>query len=131
MIKNSNEEKVIYPQLSYKIVGALFEVYNSLGYGYKEKYYQRALSEALKGLGIKFKEQLLSTVKFKNNDIGKIFLDFLIDDKIVLEIKKTDRFSKTEIEQVLGYLKATNLKLGIIAHFTKDGIKYKRILNIN
>jgi len=69
-------------------------------------------------------------IKFKNDNIGKYFLDFLVDDKIVLEIKKGDRFSRRDIEQIYGYLKATNLKLGIIANFTNNGIKFKRIINL-
>ncbi|MBI4837055.1 MAG: GxxExxY protein [Candidatus Portnoybacteria bacterium] len=66
----------------------------------------------------------------KGEIIGKVFLDFLIEGKIILEIKKADRFSKAEIDQVYSYLKATELKLGIIAHFAKDGVRFKRILNL-
>lgn len=58
-------------------------------------------------------------------------MDFLIDNKIILEIKKSDRFSKLEIAQVHGYLKATGKRLGMIVHFTREGVKFKRILNIN
>ena len=121
---------LVYPELSYKIIGILFEVYNSLGYGYKEKYYQKAIAPCLRECKLAFEEQVPAKIRFRNSIIGKVFLDFLIENKIILEIKKTDRFSKKEISQVYGYLKATNLKLGILAHFTKDGIKYRRILNI-
>ncbi len=69
-------------------------------------------------------------IKFKNQIIGKVFFDFLIENKIVLELKKADRFSRIEIEQVYGYLKAKNLKLGILVHFAKNGVCYKRILNL-
>ena len=108
----------------------MFEVYNSLGYGYKEKYYQRAVASVLKDYKLEFREQVPAKIKFKHRIIGRVFFDFLIANKIILEIKKTDRFSKQEINQVHGYLKASSLKLGILAHFTKDDIKYKRILNI-
>lgn len=126
-----NKQTLIYPELSYKIVGILYETYNELGYGYKEIYYQRALANNFRTRNLLFKEQVPAKIKLKNGIIGKIYLDFLIEDKIVLEIKKTDRFSRQEIAQVHGYLKATGLKLGVIAHFTRDGIKFKRILNIN
>jgi len=62
--------------------------------------------------------------------IGRYYLDFLIADKIVLEIKKGDRFLKTNIDQVYAYLKRFNLKLGILANFTKGGLKFKRIVNV-
>ena len=88
---------LIYPELSYKIVGILYETFNSLGYGYKETYYQRAIAANLKSNKLFFKEQVLAMVKFKGNVIGKFYLDFLIKDKIILEIKKIDRFSKQEI----------------------------------
>ena len=122
---------LIYPELSYKVVGILFEVYNNLGSGYQEKYYQKAIKTAFLEQEIKFEEQLLTKIRFKNNNIGKYFLDFLVDNKIVLEIKKGDRFSRKDIEQVYAYLKTINLKLGIIANFTNHGIKFKRIVNLN
>jgi GxxExxY protein len=111
-------------------MGVLFEVYNALGYGYQEKYYQRAIALALKNCKLSFREQVPAKVKFQGEVIARVLFDFLIEDKMVLEIKKSDRFSKTEISQLHGYLKASGLKLGILVHFTKDGIKYKRILNL-
>lgn len=63
--------------------------------------------------------------------LGKYFIDFLVENKIVLEIKKGNRFSRRDIEQVYAYLKLTNLKLGIIANFTNNGIKFKRIINLD
>jgi len=121
--------KVIYKELSYIIVGILFEVYNELGYGYKEKYYERALVEALKEKNINFKTQVPFDLKFKEKIIGRNYLDFLIDDKIILEIKKGKHFSRNNLTQVKQYLKITNLKLAILANFTPDGIKYLRVLN--
>lgn len=128
-----NKKKIIdlvYPQLSYKIIGILFSVFNGLGYGYQEKYYQKAIATLLKEKGVNFKEQVYAPVEFKENKIGCYYLDFLIENKLVLEIKKGERFSKSNIEQVYAYLKRFNLKLGIIANFTRKGLKFKRIVNI-
>lgn len=124
------KSKVIYPELSYKIVGVLFEVYNQLGEGHQEKYYQRAIKVAFKEQNLKFKSQFPVDINFKNNKIGRYFLDFLIEDKVVLEIKKGNYFPKKNMEQVYAYLKATNLKLAILANFTSTGIKFRRILNL-
>jgi len=122
--------EVIHPDLSYKIIGVVFDVYNKLGYGFQEKYYQKAISSGLINAGIKFKEQAPFKIIYKDKGIGTYFLDFLIDDKIVLEIKKNSRFSRKNIEQVYAYLRATNLKLGILVNFDSDGAKFKRILNL-
>lgn len=126
-----SENKVIYPELSYQIVGILFEVYNHLGPGFSEKYYQRAVAEELKRCKLLFKEQVYASLKFKEIKIGCYFLDFLIENKIVLEIKKGERFSKSNIEQVLNYLKTTGLKLGILANFGSKELKFKRLINFD
>jgi len=121
--------KVIYKDLSYEIVGILFEVHNELGYGYQEKHYQKAIENSLKENDIKFKSQAAFKISYKGKVIGRYYLDFLIEDKIVLEIKKGRHFSKRNLEQVKGYLKATNKKLAILANFTPDGVKFYRMLN--
>lgn len=131
MKKILKRKDLIYPDLSYKIIGILFEVYNNLGPGYHEKYYQRATADTLKEYNLSFKEQVFSPLIFRDKKVGSFYLDFLIDDKIVLEIKKGDRFSKRNIDQVISYLKANNLKLGIIVNFGLSDLKFKRIINFN
>jgi len=121
---------LVYPELSYKIIGCAFDVYNLLGYGHHEKYYQRGLVEALSAQKLIFKQQVYFPLKYRQKIIGKIFLDFLIEDKIVIEIKKGERFSKTNIDQVLEYLKLSNLKLAILINFGKNGVIFKRIVNL-
>ena len=73
MNNEAKEEKIIYKELSYKIVGILFEVYNDLGYGYQEKYYERAVIECFEEANIGFKNQVMYNVKFKDAEIGKYF----------------------------------------------------------
>lgn len=126
---NECSDKVIYKDLSYEIVGILFEVYNELGYGYQEKYYEKAVAHYLDLKNIKYKRQILFNIKFKDKIIGKSFLDFLVEDKIVLELKKGDYFPKRNIEQVKEYLKITNKKLAILANFTSTEVKFLRVLN--
>jgi GxxExxY protein len=121
---------LIYPELSYKIVGILFEVWKDIGYSHREKYIQNAIARCLTKNNIPFRQEIKVDLKFQNDKIGIYFLDFLIDNKIILEIKRREYFSKNDIDQLYAYLKATGLKLGIIAHFTKNGVKAKRIVNI-
>ena len=101
-----------------------------MGSGHSEKYYQRALAEALKVNGLRFKEQVFYPLKYNNKIIGKNFIDFLIEECIVVEIKKGNKFSKSHIDQVLQYLKSANLKLAILVNFGSEGVLFKRIINI-
>lgn len=123
------EDKIIHKELSYKIVGVLFEVFEELGYGYKESCYQKAIERGLKIKNIPHKSQVPFKLAYKGQVIGKIYLDFLIDGKIILEIKKGNYFGRKNIEQILNYLKMTGLKLAILANFTPNGVKFLRILN--
>lgn len=129
-MKKLIKKDVLYPELSYKIIGILYDIYNELGYGYQEKYYEKATAKAFEQEGLNYKEQLHVPLEFRTQKIGSYFLDFLVEDKIVLELKKGDKFSKKNIDQVYEYLKAKNLKLGIITQFTSTSLKFKRIVNI-
>jgi GxxExxY protein len=119
---------LLYPELSYKIVGAVYETYNELGYGYQEKYYYRGIAIRLEKAGLKVQKQLHSPILVEGKNIGKYFLDFLIADLVVLEIKVSNDVYPQHIKQVLGYLKANSLHLGIIAVITKKGVITKRVV---
>jgi GxxExxY protein len=121
--------EVLFKDESYKIVGIIYKVYNELGFGYQEKYYYRPIKDELVQAGFLVKEQLLTPLLYNDKSIGRYFLDFLINGLIVLEIKVANQVYPRHIKQVLGYLKANNLKLGIIAVLNKDGVIIKRVLN--
>jgi len=126
----TNKIQLIYPELSYEIIGILFDIYNEVGGGYPEKYYQRAITKRFREKNIKFQEQVSVPLEFDKEKIGQYILDFLIDNKLVLEIKVSPHFYLRDIRQVLGYLKAKKLQLGILASFTRNGLIFKRIINI-
>lgn len=123
------EGKVLHKDLSYKIVGILFEIYNQLGYGLREKYYEKAISEYFKMENIKFKEQAAYKIFLKNKMIGINYIDFVVDDKIILELKTGRYYSKQNMLQVKQYLKMSGLKLAILANFMPNGVKFIRVLN--
>lgn len=127
---DEGNNKIIYPELSYEIVGALFDVFNDLGYGLQEKYYYRAIAQELKNRGLNFKSQAPIKLDYRGSKIGFYLVDFIIEEKIILEIKKGNFFARTNIEQVKAYLHTSGLKLAILANFTEQGVKFKRILNI-
>jgi len=127
----SRKIKLIYPDECYQIIGVCFEVYNKLGYGHKEKFYQEAIEEILRREEVDFKRELRVKVRFREKDLGIYCFDFLVFDKIVVEIKKRNYFSIKDIKQIYSYLKATGLKLGLLIHFTNTGVKYRRVVNVN
>jgi len=120
---------LLYPELSYKLIGILFKIHNKLGAGYQEKYYQRALEKEFTINSIPFKREVLVNLEYNNEYIGKYFIDFVVDEKIALELKTVEFIKKKYIHQVLAYLNSTNLKLGILVNFNCDSLYYKRIIN--
>lgn len=128
---NTNKAKLIYPELSYKIMGVLFDVHNRLGGGFEEKYYQRAVEKLLKLNKLNFNRELKADISFEGDKIGKYFLDFLVENKIIVELKTVPELLPIHFRQVRSYLKVKGLRLGILANFRSKRLIYKRILNAN
>ncbi len=123
-------DDLVYPELSFKIVGCAFEVYNELGFGHSEKIYQRALAIAFKKHNLKCNEQVHFPVQFQGEVVGRGFCDFIIEEKVIVELKKNDRFSKANIDQVNQYLRSSGLKLAILINYSRSGAIFKRLVNI-
>lgn len=121
---------IVHPQLSFEIMGVLFNVQKELGYGHKERYYENAVAIGLTKKGLVFERQLRTPLTFEGEEIGYYIFDFLVEGKVVLELKQGALFTKKNIDQVLAYLETKDLQLGILAQFTPDGVKYRRIVNI-
>lgn len=124
------ESKVIYPELSYKIMAIAFKIFNKTGFGMPEKYYQEAFAKELESEKLPYEKEKIIRLKYENQDIGKYFLDFVVDNKIVIELKVRPRFGYVHIKQALGYLKSGDYKLAIMVYFTNEGVKYKRVVNV-
>lgn len=120
---------LVYPEESYALVGCAYAVYNSMGYGHHERNYQRAYALELADRKFCFEKELCVEVRHRGVYVGKYFLDFLVDEKIVVELKVGSEFHPNYIKQVLTYLHITNKRLGIIFLFTPEGLKYRRIVN--
>ena len=110
-------------------MGILFDVHSTLGNRYQEKYYQRAVEVAFDKANIRYEKQISVYLSYAGKNIGKYTLDFIVENKIVVELKTVPLFSKEDIRQVLRYLKSTGLPLGILANFSSPMLTYKRILN--
>lgn len=110
-------------------MGVLFKVHSELGSQYQERYYQRAVALGFDEEKLQYQREIKVDLSFGGQTIGKYILDFLVENKIIVELKTVDYFSQADFKQILAYLKAKNLKLGILANFRTKSLSYKRILN--
>ena len=122
-------DKVIYRELSYQIMQAVFEVHNTLGPGFLEGVYEEALAHELQLQSIPFHRQKNVIIHYKQRVVGNHRLDFVVDDAIVLELKAVSALNDAFKQQTLSYLKATGLKLGILINFGTQRVEYTRIVN--
>ena len=117
---DTNEDEILYKDLSYKIVGLAIRVHSKLGYGFLEKVYENALMVLFRREGIEAKQQAPITVYFEEEAVGNYYADILVEDKVILEIKSVENIIDAHIAQSLNYLKATGLRLAIILNFSKE-----------
>jgi GxxExxY protein len=123
------DKKVIHKELSFAIMEATFEVHNTLGPGYSEGIYESALAKEFRDRNIKYERQKLIEVWYKGEKIGEYRLDMVVEGKIVLELKAVSELNKIFEAQILSYLKATGMKLGILLNFGGKKVEYKRMVN--
>ena len=120
---------IIYKDESYAIVGALFNVYNYLGSGFSEIVYKDALELEFSSLNIPFEREKEYSVSYKGIVLShKFYADFVLFDKIILEIKSIDNIHDKHIAQCINYLKVSENRLAILANFHKDLLDHKRIV---
>jgi GxxExxY protein len=119
---------IIYKELSYKIVELALEVHNELGCGFLEKVYENALMQLFERDKIPARQQAPADVYFQDKVIGQYFADILVDNKLILELKTVDVIANIHVAQVLNYLRATGMKLGMILNFGKPTFEYKRLV---
>lgn len=120
---------IIYKDESYAIVGALFNVYNYLGSGFSEIVYKDALELEFNSLEIPFEREKEYSVTYKGIVLPhKFYADFVLFDKIILEIKSVNNIHDKHISQCINYLKISENRLAILANFSKDLLDHKRIV---
>ncbi len=119
----------LYQDLTYKLRGMFFEVYNQLGPGLSEKIYQKAIIQELDSQKIPFETEKVISIKYKNAKIGQQRLDLVIDNKIIVEIKATDNMHPLFARQTIAYLKVSGYKLALLVNFGGDKIIIKRYVN--
>ncbi len=120
--------KLIHKDLSYQIIGATMEVHNTLGAGFLEKVYEKALAYELRLRGIHIETQRPLVVVYKGQVVGKYVADIVADDKIILELKAVSQLADIHIAQAVNYLVATGYELAILLNFGAPRLQYKRVV---
>ena len=124
------ENDMIYPSETYAVIGAAMEVQNELGCGFAELVYHEALNIELGLRGIPFETEKLITITYKGHLLERTYkADLVCYDNIVVELKAVDKLKTEHTSQLLNYLKATNLPLGILINFGEKPLKFKMVPN--
>lgn len=116
-------------ELSNRVIGLAIKVHKTLGPGFIEKVYGRALQEELRNEKIKFKAEKEIKVRYGNIDIGGQRLDLVVEDSVILELKSVSEINNIHKAQLISYLKAADKRLGLILNFAKKRLEIKRIVN--
>ncbi|MCK4352162.1 GxxExxY protein [candidate division WOR-3 bacterium] len=124
---NANRHRL--NKISEKIIGCAFQAHNTLGCGFLEKVYENALVIELRKVGLKIIQQAPIKVYYKSETVGDYIADILAKDKIIVEIKAVKYIDEIHEAQLINYLKATRLKLGLILNFSRPKLEIKRLVN--
>lgn len=125
----AENKEIIYKELSYQVLQAVFAVHSTLGPGFSEKIYEEALIVEFERRGIPFQRQHPITVYYLGKPIGTYRIDLVVNEKIVLELKAVDKLTDDFKQQTLSYLKAGHYRLGILINFRTKSVQSVRIAN--
>ena len=123
--------KYLHQDLTEKIIKAYYNVYNELGYGFLEKVYENALMIELKSMGLNCEKQKPISVSFKGYTVGDYYADIIVENKVIIELKAVEGLIEEHEAQLLNYLKATEIEVGLLLNFgKKPQLKRKIFENI-
>ncbi len=120
------EEKLLYHELTHAIIGAAMEVHTVLGPGFLEAVYEEALAHEFNLRSIPFERQADLCVDYKGIKAGRYRADFWVDSKVIVELKAIQRLTNVEMAQLINYLKATQMRVGLLLNFATPRLEYER-----
>jgi len=123
-----SESDLIHSTVTREIIGAAMEVHSTLGFGFLESVYEEALAIEFELRRMSFERQKGIDVVYKGRRAKQLACDFLVEGVVLVELKAIKRISGVEEAQLLNYLKATNIKLGLLINFGEDSLRYKRLV---
>jgi GxxExxY protein len=112
-----------------KVVGASYEVANTLGCGFLEKVYERALAKELKMRGVTSVPQVRYPVLYKGEPIGEYLADLVVEQQLIVEVKCVESFATEHLAQCINYLKASGLHLAVLVNFQHPRVQWKRVVH--
>ncbi|MBL7196623.1 MAG: GxxExxY protein [Candidatus Omnitrophica bacterium] len=121
-----SDKKFLYKELSYKLIGCFYNVYNELGPAHKEQIYHEALKIIFSERAIVYKSRPKLKIHFRGKEIGIYEPDFIIEDKIIIEIKSLLNLPKVFEKQLYYYLRGTKYKVGYLVNFGNESIDIRR-----
>lgn len=129
-LKNTEKSFLLYEEeLTYRIRGCVYEVYKELGAGFLEQVYQTALMKEFSLQGIAAERQVPFDVKYKNVVVGKYIADMIVENKVIIELKAQEKILGAHEAQLINYLKASGLRIGLLVNFCYPKAVIKRIVN--
>lgn len=125
-------EEYLHKELTSKIIQAFYKVYNTLGYGFLEKVYENAMRVELNKMGISVEQQKNIKVYYESEMVGDYFADLLIEELVIVELKAAENICEEHEAQLLNYLKATDIEVGLLLNFGKiPEVRRKIFMNKN
>jgi GxxExxY protein len=115
-------------KITFRINGCAMNVINAVGHGFNEKIYENALAVEFSHQGLDFLQQHPFEVKHREKTVGVFIPDFVVENKVIVELKTVDQIGRHEKGQVLNYLRATGLPLGIILNFKNSKLEWQRVI---
>ena len=122
------EKDLIHNELTRTIIGTAMEVHSNLGPGFLESVYEEALAIELNLQNVPYERQKAIPVMYKGEKAKDFFCDFLVDEKVLVELKALKAITGVEEAQILNYLKATGLEVGLLINFGEQSLRYKRLV---
>ena len=120
-----------HSDLSEQIIKAFYKVYNTLGYGFLEKVYENAIFIELESIGLNVRKQEPIKVYYEEKEVGVYFADLIINDTIIIELKATESLSEEHESQLINYLKATDIEVGLLLNFGKKPEVKRKVYSNN
>ncbi len=118
----------LHSELSDKVLKAFYKVYNTLGYGFLEKVYEQSMMIELRKMGIMCERQKPIKVYYDDNLVGEYFADLIVENDIIIELKAAEKICPEHVAQLVNYLKATEIEVGLLLNFGKEPKHARRVL---
>lgn len=118
----------LYSEITSKIIKAFYNVYNSLGFGFLEKVYENAMMLELKKMGLECEKQVPITVFYDGEKVGDYFADIVVEECVIIELKAAEGLREEHEAQLVNYLRATEIEVGLLLNFGKKPEHKRRVL---